>query len=63
MMVEVGTSENALVIFEHLKTLGVNAFSQKLGWQLVSSLEDMPTSYKEGSLFVSMKQSMTWTKL
>ena len=63
MMVEVGTSENAHVIFKHLNTLGVNAFSQKLGWQRVSSLEDMPTSYKEGSLFVSMKPSMTWTKL
>lgn len=62
MMVEVGTAENACAIFEHLKTMGVNAFSQKLGWQQVTSLEDMPMSYKEGSLFVSMKPSMPWAK-
>lgn len=60
MMVEVGSAENAQAIFEHLKTLGVNAFSQKLGWQRVVSLEGMPMSYKEGSLFVSMKSSMPW---
>jgi len=60
MMVEVGSPENAQIIFEHLKALGVNSFSQKLGWQRVDSLEGMPMSYKEGSLFVSMKPSMPW---
>lgn len=60
MMVEIGSAENAQAIFEHLETLGVNAFSQKLGWQQVVSLEDMPMSYKEGSLFLSTKSSMPW---
>ena len=60
MMVEVGSAENAHAIFEHLKILGVNSFSQKLGWQQVVSLEDMPMSYKEGSLFLSTKLSMPW---
>ena len=60
MMVEVGTEENARAIFDHLNSLGVNAFSQKHGWQRVTSLEGMPTSYKEGSLFVSMKSKMPW---
>jgi FkbM family methyltransferase len=62
MMVEVGSAENAHAIFEHLKMLGVNAFSQKLGWQQVVSLEDMATSYKEGSLFLSTKSSMPWAE-
>lgn len=60
MMVEIGTEEHARAIFDHLNSLGVNAFSQKHGWQQVTSLESMPTSYKSGSLFVSMKSSMPW---
>ena len=62
MMVEIGSAENAHAIFEHLETLGVNAFSQKLGWQQALSPKDMPMSYKEGSLFVSTKSSMPWAK-
>ena len=60
MMVEVGSAENAKAIFEHLQTLGVNAFAQKLGWNLVSSAAEMPTSYRDGSLFVSRRSAMYW---
>lgn len=61
MMVEVGTPENAEAIFTHLRTIGANAFAQKRGWGEVASLEDMPTSYKEGSLFVTSKSFMPWS--
>ncbi len=57
---EVGSAENAREIFEHLRTLGVNLFSQKVGWNRVESLEGMPTSYKEGSLFITTKSQMPW---
>lgn len=60
MMVEVGSEENARAIHAHLAKLGVNAFAQKLGWARVGSLADMPTSYKQGSLFVSAKAQMPW---
>lgn len=63
MMVEIGSAENAHAIFEHLTDLGVNAFAQKLGWERVVSRQDMPSSYKEGSLFITMKTQMPWTKL
>jgi hypothetical protein len=59
-MLEVGSIENALAIFEHMKALGVNMFSQKNNWTSVSALDDMPTSYKEGSLFISKKSEMPW---
>ena len=60
MVMEVGTKNNAEVIYEHLKSLGVNMFSQKQAWQKVESIDDMPTSYKEGSLFVSPNDRMRW---
>ena len=62
MILEVGSTENALAIFNHLTELGVNLFSQKLNWERVTSLEGMPISYKEGSLFVSTKSKMPWSE-
>lgn len=61
MMVEVGTIENAEAIFEHLNSLNINAFSQKTGWQKVKSKDQMPTSHREGSLFISVKSEMPWS--
>ena len=60
MMVEIGTSENADAIFEHLARLSINAFSQKTGWAMVKSKDEMPNSHREGSLFISVKDEMPW---
>jgi hypothetical protein len=60
MMVEVGTTENAAAIFEHLRKLGIRAYAQRLGWSEVKSFTDMPTSYKQGSLFITRLASMPW---
>lgn len=60
MIVEVGTEANARTIFEHLTKIGVNAFAQKSGWQQVKSTNEMPASYKEGSLFITSKSIMPW---
>ena len=60
MMVEIGSPENAEAIFNHLSSLGVNAFAQKLGWGRVASLADMPISYKGGSLFITRHLAMNW---
>lgn len=60
MILEVGSSENAKAIFDHLKELGINLYSQKINWENVNSLDDMPSSYKEGSLFISTKSEMPW---
>ena len=37
-----------------------NMFSQKLAWKKVQVIDDMPASYKEGSLFVSLDNKMHW---
>lgn len=60
MMVEIGSPENAEAIYNHIKSIGVHAFSQKLGWEEVLNIEGMPTSYKEGSLFITKKHKMFW---
>jgi FkbM family methyltransferase len=60
IMVEVGTAANADAIYRHLARMGVNCFSQKSGWHLVGSAEEMPTHYTDGSLFISTLPAMPW---
>lgn len=59
-LAEIGSEENARKVFSHFTREGVHLFAQKLGWKRVERLEDMPTSYREGSLFISTKSSMPW---
>lgn len=58
--VEIGTSENAGLVYDYFDGTGVNIFSQKCGWARVETVDDMPFSYKEGGVFVSAKQLMPW---
>jgi FkbM family methyltransferase len=60
MILEVGTEKNAKIIFQYLNEINVNMFSQKTGWNKVSNLAEIPTSYKEGSLFLSVSDAMSW---
>lgn len=60
MVCEVGTPENTEVIWNHFNGSGVNLFSQKTGWGRVMTLDGMPRSYKEGSLFLSCLDEMPW---
>lgn len=59
--VEVGSAETAQRIFAHLNKCNVSMFSQKTGWKKVEHSDQMPTNYKEGSLFITSKPSMNWT--
>jgi len=58
--VEIGTPENAGLIYDYFVGTGVNIFSQKCSWARAKSVEDMPFSYKEGGVFVSGKSVMPW---
>lgn len=60
MMVEIGTFENTKKIFDHLNKIDIKCFSQKNNWKQVVDLKQMPTSYKEGSLFISSNENMNW---
>ena len=60
MIVEIGSEENAQGVFEHMKKIGVNMFAQKNGWECVMRVSDMPISYKDGSLFITLKKEVPW---
>lgn len=52
VMCEVRDLTNALKIMHHFNAIDVPMWSQKNGWQRVNSINDMPHSSKEGSLFI-----------
>lgn len=60
VMVEIGNAANADAVFQHCRSIGVGMFAQKIGWSRVQSVSDMPTSHREGSLFISAKPSVPW---
>lgn len=59
-IVEIGTAENAEQVYKHFSNIGVNLFAQKNAWERVTKISDVPVSYKEGSLFISVKDKMLW---
>ena len=59
-IVETGNERNAESIFSYFNKIEVNLFAQKINWQLVEKLEQMPTSYRDGSLFITCKDEMPW---
>ena len=62
VLLEVGTKENASKIYSIVNELGLNMFSQKNNWQKVQKESDVPSSYKEGSLFISTLNEMNWLR-
>jgi FkbM family methyltransferase len=60
LLCEVGSAENANRIWAHYLNTEVNLFPQKLGWRRATQRSDLPTSYKEGSLFISVRSAMPW---
>ena len=60
-LIEVGSSENARAIWEHFREGELRLFAQKLAWARVVRLEDMPTSYRDGTLFLTRRAEMPWS--
>lgn len=60
IMVEIGNPENAKAVFAHFQSIGIGMYAQKTGWGRVQNLADVPTSHREGSLFISAKPAMPW---
>jgi hypothetical protein len=59
-MAEVGSEENAGAIWDAFRDTDVHLFAQKTSWQRVTRFADMPTSHRDGSLFVSAKPAVPW---
>jgi FkbM family methyltransferase len=60
VMVEIGNPGNARAVFEHLRSIDVPMYAQKLGWARVKDVGDVPTSHHEGSLFITAAGRMPW---
>jgi FkbM family methyltransferase len=60
IMMEIGSVTNAEAIFDKLGSIGVSAFSQKKNWREVTHVSELPSSYKEGSVFLSATKKMVW---
>jgi FkbM family methyltransferase len=52
ILVEVGNTPNAFLIFNHFRNMGIKMYSQNTGWKEVKELEDMPTHHSHGALFI-----------
>jgi FkbM family methyltransferase len=53
MMLEIGTEKAAEEIFALAERNGLTVYSQKKGWKQVETRDDLPTSHREGSAFIS----------
>jgi hypothetical protein len=58
VMLEIGSTRNAEAIFSHCENLNLCLFAQKTGWRRARAIDDVPTSYHEGSAFITRKQTM-----
>jgi FkbM family methyltransferase len=59
---EIGNPPNAEAVFKHFQTIGIGLFAQKIGWGKVTSLKDMPTSHRDGSLFITRRSAIPWSQ-
>lgn len=60
VMVEIGTPENAAALFDHFRLIGIGLYAQKIGWERATKVEHLPTSHREGSVFVTARGRMPW---
>ncbi len=52
IIVEVRNEKNASLIYNHFMNLDVPMWSQKINWDQVKTLDDMPKVNRDGSLFI-----------
>lgn len=60
-VVEISSPANAVAVFNQLTAANVEMFAQKNNWQRVRTIEEMPQSYRDGTLFISRRE-MNWQR-
>lgn len=61
-VMEVGSEAAAERIFKFFDGAPVNLFAQKTGWKRVATVEDMPRSHRDGSLFISPAEELAFVR-
>ena len=55
IIAEVSTSETRVILWDLFNRLQLPVYAQKIGWRRISGLDDLPTSHREGSIFISKR--------
>ena len=58
IIAEVSTEKTRKILWDLFDKLKLKVYSQKTGWNLIKQIEDLPTSHRQGSIFISQKN--TW---
>jgi len=61
IMLEIGSTRNAKLIFESLSQKKIPSYAQKINWKQTKKLEDFPSHHRHGSLFLSMQGVPNWS--
>lgn len=59
-IVEIHGEYNQKEVFDYFINTNINIFSQKIKFNKVSTLNEMPIGHQEGTLFISKKSKMPW---
>ena len=59
--IEIHSEKDRKIVYNFLKSINMNMFSNKIGWKKVSSVDDLPVTYKDGYMFVSKSNEMNWS--
>lgn len=60
ILAEVGSAKNAGVLWELLRDSEWSIFTQKYNWRRAQSFHQLPTSHREGSVFITRRGAMPW---
>ena len=58
--IEITIPENREKILNLANQSNANIFSEKIGWRKASSIDDLPSTWRDGSIFISVKNKMIW---
>ena len=59
-IIELSSKENAQFILSFFKGTRTKLYSQKINWNQVKSIDDMPFTHHDGSLFISSIKTSVW---
>ena len=52
-LISLHDEENAQIVFNHFKKIGIKMYSQKIGWKEANKKNDIPMTPYQGTMFVS----------
>lgn len=55
IIMEVSTEESRKELWNLIKKFSLKVYAQKISWDIVKSINDLPLTHREGSIFLSSK--------